>query len=149
MSSWRREALNHLPELRGLIEPCESPMMLWIELHGEFEDAVRNNIALSSRILAYASWCISEAAGPLPNDTSTAVACAFYEHLPQRREHWPYFREWFTPGEFARLVPVFAYHLSNDDLEALKVAYQQGQSGASTKKLKLLRVRPPRVRISG
>jgi hypothetical protein len=99
-------------------------MSLWIELHLEFENAMKtNNQGLVRRILEFAAWCISEASGRLPNDTSTAVACAFYEHLPVRREYWPLFRTWFSHKEFAVLTPVFAYHLSAADLASLKHFY--------------------------
>ena len=102
-------------------------MALWIELHLEFEWAFRRNDALLvKRILSYASWCISEQSGPLPNDTSTAVACAFYEHLPSCKDFWPHFRKWLSPSEFAALIPIFAYHASAAELEQLKASYAQG-----------------------
>ena len=39
MSAWRKEASKRLPELQRFIASREvdSPMMLWIELHMEFE----------------------------------------------------------------------------------------------------------------
>jgi hypothetical protein len=45
------------------------------------------------------------ATGQLPNDTSTAAAVAFYEHLPQKREYWQYFPKWFSRQEVERLMP--------------------------------------------
>ena len=102
-------------------------MALWIELHLEFERAFRrNDTLLLNRILRYAAWCISEQSGPLPNDTSTAVTCAFYEHLPTYKDFWPHFRKWLSPSEFATLMPIFAYHTSPGELEQLKAAYVQG-----------------------
>lgn len=132
MSTWRREALEALPELRFRIEASPSPMSLWIELYLQFEDAVRSGDAsLVGRLLKYAAWCCSELSGSLPNDTSTAAVCAFYEHLPSHKEFWPSFGTWFSPDEFTRLLPVFAHHLSPEDLEALKVAYHRGRPNNS------------------
>jgi hypothetical protein len=99
-------------------------MSLWIELHLAFQDAFKeNDKRLIASILAFATWCISEASGRLPSETSTAAACAFYEHLPQRREYWPFFRSWFPQKQFTALIPVFSYHLSAGDIADLKQFY--------------------------
>src|SRR5262245_32827361 len=112
MSAWRREALIAIPGRRALIQACASPMELWIELRTIFEAAfARRERAKKggapcgdderavTRIVAYACWCMSDQSGPLPNDTSTAVACAFLEHLPENEETWPYLLKWFTRRE--------------------------------------------------
>jgi hypothetical protein len=107
-----------------LIEGAESPMSLWIELHLEFEDAIGvKNDERTHRILRYAAWCCSDRSGALPNDTSTVAACAFYEHLPTRKDLWRYFPEWFRPQEFEALLPVFSHHLSEEDLAELRKEY--------------------------
>jgi hypothetical protein len=54
-------------------------MALWINLLTECELAVEGHAEdLARRIHAYAHWCWLSPSG----DVSTAVACAFYEHLP-------------------------------------------------------------------
>ena len=137
MSAWRREALAALPELRACIEEAPSPMGLWIELRLAFENAVdAGHASLVSRLLKYAAWCCSDRSGALPNDTSTAAACAFYEHLPERKDFWPNFGAWFSAGEFARLLPVFAYHVSPEDLEALKAVYEKEQPRLSRTRIR-------------
>ncbi|WP_266156916.1 hypothetical protein [Dyella silvatica] len=124
MSTWRRRAIQFLPEYRQAIEGSDTPMVLWIELVLRFEDAfVANDQRLLGRFLEYAAWCMSDAAGRLPSQSSTAVACAFYEHLPTHREYWPYFRSWFSPQQFTALIPVFSYHLSDGDMADLKKCY--------------------------
>ena len=112
MSAWRREALRAVPALRDTVACSDSPMALWIELLLAFERAFQAADAPQmDRILRYAAWCSSDAAGRLPSDASTAVVCAFYEHLAAKREYWPCFRRWFEPAQFTALLPVFAYHL--------------------------------------
>ena len=121
MSAWRRTSLELLPECRTLIEASESPLDMWIELHFRFDEAMRRNeMELARRFLRLAAWCVSEEPGALPNDTSTAAAVAFYEHLPQRREYWQYFRQWFSRQQFEELMPVFSYHLGEHDIAELK-----------------------------
>lgn len=124
MSTWRRKAIEHLPEYRKIIDCAQTPMAMWIELHLRFEDAVAaGDQPMIRRFLQYADWCMSEEAGRLPSETSTAAACAFYEHLPQRREYWPFFRSWFSQKQFAQLIPVFGYHLGPVDVADLKKFY--------------------------
>lgn len=103
-------------------------MALWIELLLKFEQAaVAGDKRLERQILGYAAWCRSERSGKLPNDTSTAVTCAFYENLPTRRELWGRFPDWFFYDEFMSLVPTFGYLLSADDLQQLQEAYARAR----------------------
>ena len=140
MSAWRREALATLPELRSFIVEAPEPMALWIDLHIAFENAMHaKNTSLADRLLRYAAWCFSARSGVLPNNTSTAVACAFYEHLPCNKEFWPSFSAWFSVDEFTKLLPVFAYHVSPEDLEALKVVYRKGRPNQALNRTRLRR----------
>ena len=129
MSAWRHKALELLPECRQLIESSDSPMALWIELWPMFDEAVEeSNTKVAERVLAYAKWCISDASGKRPNDTSTAAAVAFYEHLPQRRDRWKLLPNWLSPQEFKELLPVFSYHLSESELSDLQASYDGAKS---------------------
>jgi hypothetical protein len=104
MSAWRRKALEALPEEKSVIEEASSPMALWIELHYIFEKLVNEGKESEVRkLLNYAAWCLSPKSGKLPNDTSTAVVCAFYEDIGKNKKMWPYFKEWFFPHEFAEI----------------------------------------------
>lgn len=124
MSAWRRQALALLPEFRAIVESAESPMAMWIELHLQFDRAMdAGDLSRVDRLLRFAAWCVSELSGTLPNDTSTAVAVAFYEHLPQRREYWQHFPKWFPRSKFQDLLPVFSYHLSEKEVAELKRTY--------------------------
>ncbi len=126
MSVWRRKALEALPENKKIIESVENPMALWIELHLIFNSLVEENAKNPKirKILNYASWCFSDKSGKLPNDTSTAVVCAFYEDIATQREFWPYFKEWFYPHEFEKIKPCFKYHLSDDEFIELEKIYK-------------------------
>jgi hypothetical protein len=107
MSAWKREALKTLPECRAVIERAANPMALWIELHGACEDAYADhNEDLIRRFYGYARW--SWQAG---GDVQSAVACAFYEHLPLSpitREDMP---RRFGRHAFLELREAFCFHL--------------------------------------
>lgn len=131
MSSWRRKAIEAAPELKKELETVANPMQAWIELHSFFENLnFDEDPKAVSRIMDYARWCISEKAGKLPSDTSTAVWCAFYEHLPQKRENWGYFKTWFTRDEFESLKGAFSYFLQDHELEDLSREFYGRQKKA-------------------
>ena len=67
---------------RPVIEAAENPMALWIELLGQCQDAYKKqDEAMIGRFYDYARWCWQSRI----DDVVTAVACAFYEHLPRTR----------------------------------------------------------------
>ena len=99
-------------------------MSLWIELLSMFDNAVQNkDNDLTKRMLQYASWCFSRNEEKASGDVVNAVACAFYEHLPQRENYRPLLSSWFFPHEFENLLPVFCYHLSEQELDELKKVF--------------------------
>ncbi|WP_428623006.1 hypothetical protein [Sedimenticola sp.] len=124
MSTWRRKAIEAVPDLKTTLETVENPMQAWIEIRMYFEGLSlvgdKNQI---NDILNYARWCLSEEAGKLPNDTSTAVCCAFYEHLPEKPANWSFFKEWFSPNEFESLKGVFSYHIKEEELKNLSSVF--------------------------
>lgn len=117
MSAWRREALQRLPECRQVIEAAENPMALWIELHGECQEACkRPDEDLIRRFYDYAWWCWQSRI----DDVVNAVACAFYEHLPTTpvmRQDMP---RRFGRAAFKELRDVFCHHLSPDEAAAFE-----------------------------
>jgi len=124
MSTWRRKAIEAAPDLKASFEAAENPMQAWIEIRMYFERLnPEEEINKIKEIINYARWCVSEEAGVLPNDTSTAACCAFYEHLPKTPENWRYFKIWFTPKEFESLKGVFSYHLTEEELNSLSSVF--------------------------
>lgn len=124
MSAWRREALQRLPECREVIESAENPMAVWIELLGECEVACRKQQDdLVRRCFDFAAWCWRSPSA----DVRTAVACAFYEHLPTSpvlRRDMP---RRFDRTAFCKLLGVFCYHLSPDEAAALVLEFEVAQ----------------------
>ena len=119
MSAWKRVALEKLPEFRLHIETADSPMALWIELHMEFEAIYREaspDRNLVRRFYEYARWSlVAPGKGGYQSEVSQAVACAFYEHLPQHggiRRDLP---NWLTREGCEELREVFRYHLTEPE----------------------------------
>ena len=117
MSAWRKQALEKLPEYRRLIEAADNPMALWIELLGECQDASRNQAEdLICRFYEFARCCWQSPSA----DVRTAVACAFYEHLPTTPELRRDMPRRFGRAAFIELREVFQYHLSPDESAAFE-----------------------------
>ena len=112
MSAWRRKALGHLPEQRRTIEADNNPMALWIELCSACERAHESgDESVGKGFYDFARWCWLS-----PNDDlRTAVACAFYEHLPRSRAMRRDMPLRFDRATFDELREVFQYHLSPDE----------------------------------
>jgi hypothetical protein len=117
MSVWRREALAQLPECRQIIEASDNPMALWIELLGACNDAyATQNENLIRRFYAFARLCWQSPSA----DVRTAVACAFYEHLPKTmilRQDMP---RRFGKAAFNELREIFCHHLSPEESVAFE-----------------------------
>ena len=111
MSTWRRIALEKLPQHRKLIAQSESVGMLWVDLWLRFVDAHRSpfDAATVKGTYEFASWCL---AGADNADIATSTICHFYEHLPTEplvRQELP---RYMTREDFLGLKQVFDYHLS-------------------------------------
>src|SRR5450432_2532775 len=120
MSTWRRTALEALPDFRVLIERASSPMALWIDLLPESQEAFsRDDSSLIAKMLSYARWCRRSPDG----DTVNAVACAFYEHLPEHGGMRRTIPRWFTKEEFEELRSVFEYHSGADVVSEIEKEY--------------------------
>jgi hypothetical protein len=122
MARWRAAAIERLPEFREVIAKSESIMSLWIELHLAFDQAYlgEKNDDLIARIYSYADWC---SAAPRNDDAGhdppTAVAVAFYEHIPQSKAAREDMPRWFRYEEVAACQSIFAYHIGQDSYREL------------------------------
>jgi hypothetical protein len=125
MSAWRRVALEKLPELKRTIEEASNPMALWIEIRLRFEDAFdRGDKSFVGRALEYGKWSWRVIDGEAP----TAVACAFFEHLPEHEGMRQEIPRWFTRGEFEELKGVFTYHAGKEVVAQLERAFSRART---------------------
>ena len=123
MSTWRRKALEFLPEMRLEIESSNSPAGLWIEITFAFFDAAdAANEDFIKRTLSYLSWCASDVAGLT---TQQAVYCGFLEDIANKKKLWPMFNKWFNKAQFEKYKDPFQYTLSDRDFKALENEFYQ------------------------
>ena len=112
MSLWRRKALEQLPECKQLIDSASNPMALWIDLQFACEKATSEGKEdLVGRFYSYAHSCWKSPSA----DVRTAVACAFYEHLPTSPVLKRDMPRRFGRTVFLELREIFLHHLSADD----------------------------------
>ena len=119
MSLWRKEASERLPELQPLIASrlVDGPMMLWIELNGEFQKRCDESPApldLLRRIWQYCDWCLIHGSG----DVRTAAALAFCEHLVDTPERARLLPQIMKRDDFVALRNFVEYHHSPAEVDA-------------------------------
>ena len=127
MSRWRRLALEQMPSLHRVISQAPNPMAMWIELHSELVHAYERqprDEAVIVQIYGYARWCIF---GSGNEDLATAVACAFYEHLPLEEATRSDMPKRLSRAEFESLRGVLVYHLGEAGLKRLAQEFRQSQ----------------------
>ena len=113
MSTWRRIAIEKLPQHRKLIQESESLGMLWVDLWVRFVNAHRPPVdeATVKGTYDFASWCVGNA----DKDIATSTICHFYEDLPTEplvRRELP---KHMNREDFLGLTEVFEYHLTAED----------------------------------
>jgi hypothetical protein len=116
--------LEQLPECRRVVEAADNPMALWIELLGECQNACRQQHEdLIRRFYDFARWCWQSRSA----DVRTAVACAFYEHLPTTPELRSDMPRRFGRAFFGELREVFRHHLSPDEAAAFEREFYEAE----------------------
>jgi hypothetical protein len=94
--------------LRKVIEETENPMALWIELRfqlgNHYSEEPRDDVI--SRFYQYAKWCFFDSKS---SDVVNAVACAFYEHIPEDKILRDDLHRWLSVSDFTALKDVFQY----------------------------------------
>jgi hypothetical protein len=132
MSTWRRQALAELPDLRRTIEAADSVMALWIELHMEFERAYDGspiNEERIRRIYRYALWSLRESRS---DEATTAVMVAFFEHVPTHSRARSDMHRWIEPALFQDLELPFRYFLNDHQFSDLQREYRANRETWST-----------------
>ncbi len=118
MSTWRRKAIDFLPEFRAQIESAESASYLWVEISAGFNEAIEaTNESFIKGTLNYLAWCTSEV---VCEEIQQAVYCGFLEDITENRKNWPLFRAWFNNAQFEKYKGSFIYALSEQEFTKLE-----------------------------
>lgn len=121
MSTWRRKALEFLPQFRKEIDQSDSASYLWVEISGKFSQAVEaEDEEFIQGTLKYLVWSFSNEAGM---ETQQAVNCGFLEDIASNKKLWKYFSKWFSQAQFNQYKGSFQYALSKDEFGNLEVAF--------------------------
>jgi hypothetical protein len=109
---------------------ADNVMLLWIDLWLPFTEAHTSPVdeELIGQIYDYASWCWTESRN---YHTQTAVACAFYEHLPRERKVRERMAKWIPVDLFEGLKEVFRYPLREQLDEFVRAFYEQRERFAA------------------
>ena len=123
MSTWKREALERLPECSDILTRYGlKATEVLVELRLVCEAAhKRGGDDLLRRIYGYARWCWQS---PAPH-LRRAVEFAFYQHVPvisaMRRD----IHRRFTQSEFDQLREPFSWQLSAEEMAQLEREFSE------------------------
>lgn len=118
MSSWRRKALEFLPQFRAEIEKADTASYLWVDISSEFRNAVdAGDSEFVGGTLKYLIWSFSHEAGM---ESQQAVNCGFLEGITDNKQHWKYFSKWFSQSQFLQYKGSFQYALSDKEFTELE-----------------------------
>jgi hypothetical protein len=121
---WQKVGIEKIPRCRQNFEQAGNVMHLWIDLWFPFNEAHTTPVdeELIGQIYDYASWCWTQSRS---YHTQTAVACAFYEHLPLEPMVREQIAKWISVDLFEGLKEVFRYHLGDQLGEFVREFYEQ------------------------
>ena len=95
-------------------------MALWIELGGVFRQLHAAGLPPDEVVrpfYQFAHWCFFESRS---GASINAVACAFYEHLPEVPLIRAELPRWISRSDFLACQQVFAYHLPEAEFAAFR-----------------------------
>jgi hypothetical protein len=99
---WQKVGIEKIPRCWQNFEQAGNVMRLWIDLWFPFTEAHTTPVdeELIGQIYDYASWCWTESRS---YHSQTAVACAFYEHLPLEPKVREQIAKWISVDLFEGL----------------------------------------------
>jgi hypothetical protein len=110
MADWRDLALEHLPQLKNVVQDASSHIDLWQQLKELLSEAGVDEARAGDvqAVYDYAWWCHAESGDP---DLPTEVATFFYEDLPVYSDFWEQLPASSHPISSRRWRGVFAIDL--------------------------------------
>ena len=121
MSTWRRKAIECLPELRKEFEQTETSIyVVFSEMLTALVDAHKQtNIARLKQIYDFAEWCLSQKEKDLWN----AAGVAFYEHLGDYEETMKEFPKWIKSEIYSQIRGLLELRIQESELKKLDKLY--------------------------
>lgn len=122
MSTWRKKAIECLPELRQDFEdPDESIYLVFSALLSAAIDFHKENKTNRlQKIYAFAEWSLRQK----DTDLWNAAGVSFYEHLADQAETLQDMPRWVKPDVYADIRGLLALRLSAQALKQIDTHYQ-------------------------
>lgn len=123
MSTWRKKAIECLPEVRKDFEdPEESIYLVFSAMLSAAIDFHReNNNDRLQKIYDFAEWCLRQKNKDLWN----AAGVSFYEHLGDQAETRQDIRRWVKPDIYAEIRGLLAARLGNKEMQQIDSIYRR------------------------
>jgi len=123
MSSWRRKAIELLPDLRHEFQDKDAtPYTVFFELLPRCRQAHREgNDAELHKIYGYAEWCYRQKQKELWN----AAGVSFYEHLGDSPETRNEMHKWVKADIFEEISGLLEYMMGAKEFAKLKKQYSK------------------------
>jgi oligoendopeptidase F len=117
MSTWRKKAIECLPECQGEFEdPSASIYGVFIELLPATVAAHRvNDLVKLNKYYGFAEWCFEQKA----KDQWNAAGVSFYEHLSDYEETLKDISSWVKPEIYRQLRPLLERRLDREKLKSI------------------------------
>lgn len=120
MSTWRKTAIDKLPEFRHIIQSSVDPSTLWVELEMKFSEVyARENPDddLIRRIYEFAFWCLSSPGEGRYLSAAGNAAFLFFENVAWDKKAAKDLHRWISREQFLSLTDAFKYLLSKEEFE--------------------------------
>ena len=106
MRTWMKVGLEVAPQCGEVIRLAPNAMSAWIALNDCWPDL---DAIGRDALMRYSRWCLDQCGA-----VSTAVQCAFIEHVTEDEANWSVFRQHYKPADIMALMPLWAYcHKAN------------------------------------
>ena len=126
MSSWRKRAIEVLPERKKELEdPDLSVYSVFTEMLTALEEACKaNDTEKIANIYDYAGWCHTQKDQKLWN----AAGVSFYEHLADEDAVFASFKTYVSKEIFASIRNLIAHRFDDKKIKALDDYYRSKKS---------------------
>lgn len=142
MSSWRRRALELLPEQRGCIQSANSPRTLWQHLTTSAIEGCRRSALRDEFLRKLFQYARESCRGPSP-DIRASVYAEFYERLFEDELVRPHLLRYLQETEFLELEPALSRRWGSRELAAIRAQFysalresQRGTTLAAAREVK-------------
>ena len=130
MSTWRRYAIECLPQLREQFENRNTTIYdVFVELRALTVEAHKQQDAKSLKLFyEFAEWCLKQKTQDLWN----AASVSFYEHLGDTDETFLSFHLWIKRDIYEKIRGLLELRINREKMDTLDIFYYGKPKGHAT-----------------